>query len=202
VTRPRTPPDHDGLDEVELVRAIAAGGSAALVTFFRNRRAEVYRFALNLTGSPTTAEDVTQDVFLTVIRDAARYDASRGAPIAWLLGITRNLVRRRAVRDRLLLPLGDGVRAELLVRRAADPSVAFDREQETAALRRAVMALPLRYREVVLLCDLQELTYRDAAAALGCAVGTVRSRLHRARAMLAKKLRKAAHARRPVIAVT
>lgn len=201
MTLARTPPDTDCHDDVELLREIAAGAPAALVTLFRKRRGEVYRFALSLTGSPAAAEDVTQDVFLMVIRDAARYDAARGTPRAWLLGITRNLVRRRRIRDRLLVPLIEGDDAALLLRRAADPSVAFDREQETAALRRAIMALPLRYREVVLLCDLQELTYRDAAAALGCAVGTVRSRLHRARAMLAKKLRKAAHGRRPVIAV-
>ena len=62
------------------------------------------------------------------------------------------------------------------------------RSERIEALRRAVATLPLRYREVIVLCDLQELGYADAAAALGCAVGTVRSRLHRARALLAAKL--------------
>jgi RNA polymerase sigma-70 factor (ECF subfamily) len=56
------------------------------------------------------------------------------------------------------------------------------------ALRRAVLSLPLRYREAVVLCDLQETPYAEAADALGCAVGTVRSRLHRGRALLAAKM--------------
>ena len=55
-------------------------------------------------------------------------------------------------------------------------------------MKRAVVALPMRYREAVVLCDLQELSYADAAAAVGCAIGTIRSRLHRGRALLAKRL--------------
>ena len=61
-------------------------------------------------------------------------------------------------------------------------------------MRRALAALPVTYREVIVLCDLQELSYADAAAALGCALGTVRSRLHRGRAMLAERLRGAPRA--------
>lgn len=71
----------------------------------------------------------------------------------------------------------------------ADPADDLANAQEVDALRRAVLSLPLRYREVVVLCDLEELSYRDAAVSLDCAVGTVRSRLHRARALLAAKMR-------------
>jgi len=62
------------------------------------------------------------------------------------------------------------------------------RAESIEALRQAVLTLPVRYREAVVLCDLQELSYADASAALGCAIGTVRSRLHRGRALLATKL--------------
>ena len=61
-------------------------------------------------------------------------------------------------------------------------------QRHTTALRRALLELPVRYREAIVLCDLQELSYADAADALGCAVGTVRSRLHRGRALLARRL--------------
>ena len=69
-----------------------------------------------------------------------------------------------------------------------DPLAELTRGERVEMLRRAVIALPVRYREVVVLCDLEELTYAEAADALGCAIGTVRSRLHRARTMLAARL--------------
>jgi RNA polymerase sigma-70 factor (ECF subfamily) len=69
-----------------------------------------------------------------------------------------------------------------------DPLGELTRSERVEMLRRAVIALPVRYREVVVLCDLEELTYAEAADALGCAIGTVRSRLHRARTMLAARM--------------
>src|SRR5262249_48364142 len=69
----------------------------------------------------------------------------------------------------------------------ADPAGDIDRRRNLDALRHAVIALPARYREAVVLCDLHELSYADAAATLGCAIGTVRSRLHRGRALLARR---------------
>ena len=71
----------------------------------------------------------------------------------------------------------------------ADPVAGIVRGQQAEALRQALGSLPVSYREAVVLCDLQELTYQDAAAAAGCAIGTVRSRLHRGRQILAAKMR-------------
>ena len=62
------------------------------------------------------------------------------------------------------------------------------RAESVEALRQAVLTLPVRYREAVVLCDLQEMSYADAAAVVGCALGTIRSRLHRGRALLTVKL--------------
>ncbi len=196
-----TPPPSDSAPEEELLQQIAAGQAQALVMLFRRRRREVHRFAAHMTGSPTTAEDVTQDVFMTVMREAGNYDSRRGTVIAWLLGITRNHARRRLARDRWLRPLDDQATQSHNGRASAlDPTDELERAARIDAVRGAVMALPVRYREVVLLCDLEELSYADAAAALCCAVGTVRSRLHRGRALLAEKLRKAPHGSRPAIA--
>ena len=71
----------------------------------------------------------------------------------------------------------------------ADALANLTREEALEAVRQAVLALPTHYREVVVLCDLEEMDYANAAAALGCSIGTVRSRLHRARGLLMAKLR-------------
>ena len=70
----------------------------------------------------------------------------------------------------------------------SDPVADMVRVEHEAALSRAILDLPVRFREVVVLCDLQELSYESAASGLGCRIGTVRSRLHRGRAMLARAL--------------
>ena len=140
-----------------------------------------------MTGDPAAAEDVTQDVFMAVIHEARRYDPARAAVVSWLLGIARNHARRRLAMDRALDPLTGTSIDNLTV--SSDPISGLARERQIATLRKALRALPVAYREAVVLCDLQELTYADAAAALGCALGTVRSRLHRGRAMLGSLVR-------------
>jgi RNA polymerase sigma-70 factor (ECF subfamily) len=181
-------PDY-GSDDALLAR-LATGDEAAFTALFRRRQGDVYRVALLMTGSPAAAEDVTQDVFLAVMSDAGRYETGRSSVKAWLCGIARNHARRRLERDGRNVPLvedGDSETAAVAVH--PDPVGDLANTQRVAALRRAIMNLPLRYREVVVLCDLEEISYADAAEALGCAVGTVRSRLHRARALLAAKMR-------------
>jgi RNA polymerase sigma-70 factor, ECF subfamily len=181
--------DHRSDDS--LVAAIAGGEREAFAALFRRRQRDVYRFAVHLTGVHALADDVTQDVFVVVMRDAARYQAGRTTVTAWLCGIARNCARQRLDRDRALQPLADDPDDP---RGAAGPAVHPDplgdltRAERIETLRRAVLSLPLRYREVVVLCDLQELSYAEAASALGCAIGTVRSRLHRGRSLLADKL--------------
>ena len=174
-------------DEALLAR-IAAGEAASLSVLFRRRQQNVYRFALHLTGSPAMADDVTQDVFVTVIREAGRFEAGRATVSAWLCGIARNFVRRRLALDHGTASLDD-VEIDIPVAATdADPLADLTSAEAIESLRRAVLSLPLRYREVVVLCDLQETSYGDAAAALGCPIGTVRSRLNRARALLTAKM--------------
>jgi len=173
------------MTDEDLIAAVAAGDREAFAALYRRRRPDVYRFALHMTGLPATAEDVAQDVFLAVIHEARRYAPGRAAVVPWLLGIARNHARRR-LSARQHEPLPDDGR-EPGVR--ADPADGIARMQQVNALRQALGTLPVAYREAVVLCDLQELSYQDAATAAGCAIGTVRSRLHRGRQMLAAKMR-------------
>ena len=186
---PAAPPT-DRVPDDELLRQAAAGDAQAFTELFRRRHPDVFRFALHLTGSVATAEDVVQDVFMVVVRDGARYDAGRATVAAWLCGIARNFVRQRLERDRRLtsVDFADDGEPSAVDNGAADPLAGLLRAERIETLRRAVQTLPLPYREAVVLCDLQEMSYGDAAAALGCPVGTVRSRLHRARTMLAARL--------------
>src|SRR4051812_41318340 len=169
----------------ELIAAVAAGDREAFGALYGRRRPDVYRFALHLTGVASTAEDVAQDVFLAVIHDAARYVPGRSGVVAWLLGIARNHARRRLAARRYEPMPEAGAEPGI----AVDPADGIARNQQVDALRQALGALPAAYREAVILCDLQELTYQDAAAAAGCAIGTVRSRLHRGRQILTARMR-------------
>lgn len=176
----------DNAPDETLLAQVAAGNPEAMSVLFRRRQQNVYRFALHLTGSPAVADDVTQDVFITVIRDAARFEPGRATVAAWLCGIARNFVRRRLASEPETGPLdGDD---DTLPFVSPDPLGDLTQAEEIEALRRAVLNLPLPYREAVVLCDLQEMPYAEVASALGCAVGTVRSRLHRGRALLTEKM--------------
>jgi RNA polymerase sigma-70 factor (ECF subfamily) len=182
---------HQSTDtDEELLARLQRGDEAAFVTLYRRRQAAIYRFAMHMSGSATTAEDVTQEVFLALLREECGFDAQRGTLSGYLFGIARKLVLRNLERGRSDVALesesDEAASPELAI--IDDPLIDLTRREGIEALRRAVMALPRRYREVVLLCDLEELDYADAAVALGCPIGTVRSRMHRARALLFEKL--------------
>jgi RNA polymerase sigma-70 factor (ECF subfamily) len=180
------PPETDD----ELLIRMRTGDEQAFLTLYRRRQASLYRFATHMSGSPAVAEDVTQEVFLTLLRGECGFNPDRGSLSGYLFGIARKLVLRQMERSRSDVVLDtdaeDGTLPELAVH--DDALADLTRKESIEALRRAVMALPRRYREVVVLCDLEEVDYADAAIALGCPIGTVRSRMHRARALLLEKL--------------
>jgi RNA polymerase sigma-70 factor (ECF subfamily) len=167
----------------ELLRRMLSGDREAFTALYRRRQGAVYRFALQMTGSVAIAEDVTQEVFLAVIESGKRFDAARGSLASFLYGIARNRVLRRIEKDRGIEPVIEDY--------AGDEDLLADltRRETIDQVRRAVLSLPAAYREAVVLCDLQDVSYEDAAEVLDCPVGTVRSRLNRGRAMLAQKLR-------------
>lgn len=178
-------------DEELLIR-LRRGDETSFLALYRRRQASLFRFALQMSGSPATAEDITQEVFLTLLRGECGFNPERGSLSGYLFGIARKLALRQLERGRVDVALEaeteDATFPELAVK--DDALADLTHREGIEALRRAVTALPRRYREVVALCDLEELDYADAAAALGCPIGTVRSRLHRARALLLEKLNK------------
>ncbi len=184
---PIAPEQTDG----ELLNRAIAGDEAAFATLYRRRSGPIYRFALRLGGVAAVAEEVTQEVFLMLVREPLRFDERQGSLAAFLFGVARNLALRKLDRRGRFVPLEhEGtdipVHENLIDRR--DPHDALDRSERIARVRRAVLALPEHYRDVVVLCDLEEVSYAEAAEALGCSVGTVRSRLHRGRSLLIDKL--------------
>jgi len=184
-----------------LLRRMLAGDKNAFTDLYRRRHPAIYRFALHMSGNRAMAEDVTQEVFMALIREPQRYDATRGSLSAFLFGIARNHLRKRWEQERRLIPIAaEEDELDELTRSAAHANgnghgttVSFARDFESrdtvGLVRRAISTLPEGYREVVILCELEEMSYEEAAAALDCPVGTVRSRLHRGRAILLEKLR-------------
>src|ERR1700733_5611562 len=155
-----------------------AGDEDAFTALYRRRQAPVYRFALQMTGNVVIAEDVTQDVFMALLSKTAKYDAARGTLASFLYGVARNMVLRR---------LGIASENDDYARRE-DIWDDVTKRETIESVRRAVLSLPTVYREVVVLCDLQDMSYEEAALVLDCPIGTVRSRLNRGRSMLAQKL--------------
>lgn len=185
------------LNDCDLLRLMLTGDEEALALLYRRRQAGIYRFALQMSGSKPIAEDVTQEVFLFLMRDGHVFDPARGSVSAFLLGVARNLVLRRLRVEQLLAPLGDDTDEDVPVLHTTTDFCPLDdltRAETIESVRKAVLSLPPKYREVVVLCELQEVSYLETAEILGCAIGTVRSRLHRARALLLEKLRPATKA--------
>jgi len=178
----------------ELLQSMMAGDEAALAALYQRRARDIFRFALQMCGSQALADDVTQEVFMVLIREGHAFDAARGSVSAFLMGVARNLVLRRLRRERFYVSFEEDSQADTaqnISQTTQTPLDDLSRTETIESVRKAVLALPERYREVVVLCDLQEMSYLEAAEILGCAVGTVRSRLHRARALLIEKMRPA-----------
>jgi RNA polymerase sigma-70 factor, ECF subfamily len=158
---------------------------AAFTALYHMHEPAVYRFALSMSGDPVRASEITQDVFIWLIRHPNSFDPARGELGAFLIGVARKFLMRRSPGDARLVPLDESQHSI-----AVTPATEREEDEQigVVALRAAVAALPERYRAVIVLCDLEGRTYEEAAAALECATGTVRSRLHRARQFLGRKL--------------
>ncbi|HLK04466.1 MAG TPA: sigma-70 family RNA polymerase sigma factor [Candidatus Acidoferrum sp.] len=179
----------DERDDV-LLRYAAKGDETAFTELYRRHQASLYRYALRMTGSPWSAEEVVQDVFMTLIRQPKKYDADRGEVGAFLFGITRNRVMKHLERSPRELSLDEDAESGSS-RQPADlltPAFWAERHERVEQVREAVMSLPPEFREAVVLCELEELSYEEAAAKSGCPIGTIRSRLHRGRALLMARL--------------
>jgi RNA polymerase sigma-70 factor, ECF subfamily len=181
-------PSHDQ----ELLRQMAKGNEAAFRALYERYQGPIYRFALHMSGNNATAEEVTQEVFMLMIGNPKGYEPEKGAVAGYLFGMARNLTRRSIQRRRLDVPIGDyegntDGPAPMLASQL-DVLEELSQSELLDLLRKAVLSLPEPYREAVVLCDLEEMSYASAAEFLECSPGTVASRLHRGRAILKTKL--------------
>jgi len=166
----------------ELYRLMRKGSQEAFARLYERREPALYRFALHMSGSPAVAEEVSHEVFVQLMGPSTRFDETKGSLESFLYGIARNLVRVVRRLGPVAEPVDRPVHHDILGDLIGD--------ETTAILHRTVRELPERYRDVVVLCDLEERSYEDVARIMRCPIGTVRSRLHRARALLAAKLKR------------
>ena len=186
-----TMPPKDLQPELALVARLKQGDEDAFVELYRRHRDAVYRLAMLYSGSTAHAADVTQETFVHFMTQPHQYDPLRGTLAAWLCGIARNLARK-AVGGR-----EDATDPEALADDTAPYEAHVDREtpldrllkgEAAEQVRRAVASLRPHYRDILILCELSELSYAEAAQVAGINIGTVRSRLSRARVELAQRL--------------
>jgi RNA polymerase sigma-70 factor (ECF subfamily) len=180
-----------GRDDV-LLRRAAKGDEEAFLLIYRRHQAPMYRFALRMTGNTWAAEEIVQDVFMTLMRDPKKYDATRGALGAFLYGVARNRVMKHLERLPREVALEekneDGTGFGIILQDASTPAMWLEKRERVRQVRDAVQELPVEFREAVVLCELEELSYEEAAQMAGCPIGTIRSRLHRGKALLMAKL--------------
>jgi RNA polymerase sigma-70 factor (ECF subfamily) len=170
------------LSDEELFQRMRRGDQGAFAELYDRRERQLYRYALHGLGDPAAAEEIAHEVFVELMRSDSRYDPNRGPLEAWMYGVARNLVRMFRRRGPVEEPVDSAVHHDVVG--------GLIREETLTALRAAVQELPGRYRDAVILCDLEERNYDEAARLMDCPVGTIRSRLHRARAILATRLKK------------
>jgi RNA polymerase sigma-70 factor, ECF subfamily len=188
------------MDDASLVEALADGDCAAAHELYGRHCQPILRFAVSMTNSRAAAEDIVHDTFVELLYRPRNYDPARGSLRAFLYGIARHRIASSARRSVGAPPqppdeegqAGAAVEAGPLelsaVALAGTPQDETERAQEIELLRAAIGSLPLAYREVIAWCDLEEVPYATVANILDCPIGTVRSRLHRARALLAGTL--------------
>lgn len=178
-------------DDEKLLQQLARGNQAALNECYERYQRAIFRFVWHMSANQAIAEEVTQEVFLHLIAKPRNYAAGKGTLNGYLLGMARNLLRRQLATARLDVPITD----ELLELGGAEPADDSDilseleHREKLEYLQKCILALPEEYREALVLCDLQEMSYSDASAVLECPPGTIASRLYRARAMLKARLK-------------
>jgi RNA polymerase sigma-70 factor (ECF subfamily) len=186
-----TMPPEDPQPELALLARMKRGDESAFVALYRRHKDAVYRLALLYTGSPSSAADVAQETFVHLMTRAQQFDAARGTLGAWLCGVARNLARKQfAGREDATDPAlfwDESAPFEAQVDRDT-PLDRLLRDEAAEQLRVALAGVAPHYRDVLILCELAELSYAEAAQVCGIDIGTVRSRLSRARAQLAQRL--------------
>lgn len=185
----------------ELLERVRQYDESALLELYDRYQSSIYRFAFAMSGDASLAADITQDVFLMMLERRglfgwlfSRFDARKGSLEGYLLGVARRLTRKVTAKQSRWLPIdtvldtgapagfGDEIESRFMV----------------GQLRAAIALLPVKYREAIVLCCLQEKSYEETAAILGCSMGTVASRLSRGRKLLLERLAVIEPERKPI----
>jgi RNA polymerase sigma factor (sigma-70 family) len=177
------------MDDDDCMARLAAGDSRAVQQLYQRHGRALLRFSSAMCRSRQAAEDMVHDTFVALMREQISFDPSQGTVFGYLCGVLRHRVSRHFRQQRRWVALNtDDDTSPAHVGDSGGPADEIARSEITAAFRRAMLELPLQHREVIALCDLEELSYAAVACILDCPVGTVRSRLHRARALLTIRL--------------
>jgi len=168
-------------DDAVLAAQIRKGCELSWTILYQRFQGRIYRFGWRMSGSPSLAEEATQETFLALLRYPERFDPARGSLGSFLLAIARKKVLDLLEAERGYVAMPEGKCENVGATEDVDV-------MGQSAVLRLICGLPTPYREVIVLVELDELDYAEAAAALDCPVGTVRSRLHRARQMLIERM--------------
>jgi RNA polymerase sigma-70 factor (ECF subfamily) len=174
-------------DDLELIRQFQTGNREAFAALYRAHQAAVNRFATYMTGDFFEAEELTQQVFVWFIHHPNAFNPERGDLAVFLGGVARKLLQRQWRKQRRWQSLDDLLSRRHESRNLVAPAIDPVRAMDAATIRRAISLLPPVYREAIVLCDVEGKSYEEAALFLKCPIGTVRSRLYRARVILTDK---------------
>lgn len=177
--------------DTELLRQARNGKADAFAALYRRHQGPLYRYALLRCGSADTAADIVQEAFMGLLTGKLQFDPLRGQLQHFLFGVARLLVLKHDEprRRETALDLGeDGDGALELASEDGEPLARLLGNEAAEEVRRALALLPPHYRDVVILYEMHDLSYQEIAAVCQVDIGTVRSRLSRARAALAKRL--------------
>ena len=185
-------------DWTQVVRRCMDGDSGAWAELVGAEHRRVYGHCYRFTGNASDAEDLTQDVFLKIYSNLSSFDPNRGSLQVWITTMTRNLLVdnfRRTRNQRATTSLDDGWESaeelkpvDRLVAHGSSPHESAAKNQLGAVVQEALTCLPADLREAVILRDLQDLDYKEIASVLAIPEGTVKSRISRGRAELARRL--------------
>lgn len=178
--------DHG--DDSEYMARLAAGDASALRHLYERHGRALLRFSAAMCRSRQVAEDLVHDTFVALLREPFAFDPALGSVYGYLCGVLRHRVSRHFRQEKRWVALDAGDESAEPGSESHGAVEEIARSEATAGFRRAMLELPLQHREIIALCDLEELPYATVATILGVPLGTVRSRLHRARALLSIRL--------------
>jgi len=176
------------VDDAALITLARRGDAVAFSRLFAGFERRIFRYAAHMCGRDA-ADDVVQETFLAVLKGSTGFDPNKGTVGNYLFGIARHCVLKRlSGREVASFDLDEHDEETAWTDERPTALDSLTRAETIQTVRAAIASLPAAYREAVVLCELQEMNYVAAAAIAACPVGTIRSRLHRAKALLTEKL--------------